>query len=237
MRAGEQRAHVERVDVAPLEALGHLALDGSCSAKPSAIAVLPTPASPTKSGLFLRRRQSTRMVRSSSSSRPISGSMLPSAARSSRLIVKSARAGPCRLGRIGALPRRSRLSSGSARSRRTSVGSRDLRDAVRDVAHHVEPGDALLLEQERGVRVGLAEHRHQHVRARRSVPCRPTGRARRRAAGRAGSRASAARSSRRPPASARASRRRSSRARASARRRRRRSGAGLSATSASCSSA
>ncbi|MNL75543.1 hypothetical protein D3C87_2013670 [compost metagenome] len=35
-------------------------------AKPSAIAVLPTPASPTSSGLFLRRRHRIWMVRSTS---------------------------------------------------------------------------------------------------------------------------------------------------------------------------
>src|SRR5256885_783226 len=46
-------------------------------ARPSAIAVLPTPASPTRSGLFLRRRQSTWITRSSSISRPMSGSVLP----------------------------------------------------------------------------------------------------------------------------------------------------------------
>lgn len=49
-------------------------------ARPSAIAVLPTPASPTSSGLFLRRRQSTCTTRSTSVSRPISGSMRPSLA-------------------------------------------------------------------------------------------------------------------------------------------------------------
>ncbi len=42
---------------------------------------------------------------------------------------------------------------------------RDLRDAVRDVAHHVEPRDALLLEQIRRVGIGLAEDRDQHVAA------------------------------------------------------------------------
>jgi len=47
-------------------------------ASPSAIAVLPTPASPTSSGLFLRRRHSTCTTRSTSDSRPISGSMRPS---------------------------------------------------------------------------------------------------------------------------------------------------------------
>ena len=49
-------------------------------AKPSAIAVLPTPASPTNTGLFLRRRDSTCTVRSTSASRPISGSSRPSCA-------------------------------------------------------------------------------------------------------------------------------------------------------------
>ena len=48
-------------------------------ASPSAIAVLPTPGSPTNTGLFLRRRQSTSIVRCSSSARPISGSSSPCA--------------------------------------------------------------------------------------------------------------------------------------------------------------
>ncbi len=58
------------------------------SANPSAMAVLPTPASPTNSGLFLRLRHRTWMVRSTSLARPISGSILPSRARSFRLLVK-----------------------------------------------------------------------------------------------------------------------------------------------------
>ncbi|CDA73712.1 putative uncharacterized protein [Ruminococcus sp. CAG:579] len=45
------------------------------------MAVLPTPASPTKHGLFLRRRQSISAVRCNSSSRPISGSKPMQAAR------------------------------------------------------------------------------------------------------------------------------------------------------------
>ena len=49
-------------------------------ARPSAIAVLPTPASPTSSGLFLRRRHRIWITRSTSYSRPISGSILPSLA-------------------------------------------------------------------------------------------------------------------------------------------------------------
>ena len=49
-------------------------------ASPSTIAVLPTPGSPISTGLFLVRRASTWMVRRISSSRPITGSSLPSRA-------------------------------------------------------------------------------------------------------------------------------------------------------------
>src|SRR5213076_2835037 len=61
-----------------LEALFEIA--AIARARPSAIAVLPTPASPTNKGLFLLRRHSTWMVRLISASRPISGSILPSRA-------------------------------------------------------------------------------------------------------------------------------------------------------------
>jgi hypothetical protein len=44
------------------------------------MAVLPTPGSPISTGLFLVRRLSTWMVRRISSSRPITGSSLPSRA-------------------------------------------------------------------------------------------------------------------------------------------------------------
>ena len=50
------------------------------SARPSTIAVLPTPGSPISTGLFLVRRESTWMVRRISSSRPMTGSSLPSRA-------------------------------------------------------------------------------------------------------------------------------------------------------------
>ena len=50
------------------------------SARPSTIAVLPTPGSPISTGLFLVRRESTCTVRRISSSRPITGSSLPSRA-------------------------------------------------------------------------------------------------------------------------------------------------------------
>jgi len=60
-------------------------------ANPSMMAVLPTPASPTSSGLFLRRRASTWMTRSTSLSRPTSGSMSLFLARSLRFEVYASR--------------------------------------------------------------------------------------------------------------------------------------------------
>ena len=54
------------------------------SARPSAIAVLPTPGSPMSTGLFLVRRLRTCIARRISSSRPMIGSILPSRAASVR---------------------------------------------------------------------------------------------------------------------------------------------------------
>src|SRR5665213_2816109 len=79
-------------------------------ASPSAMAVLPTPASPTSSGLFLRRRHSTCTTRSSSVARPISGSILPCLARLLRLIVYASSA-PCDSLASPSSPRVSPLSS------------------------------------------------------------------------------------------------------------------------------
>ena len=49
-------------------------------ARPSAMAVLPTPGSPMRTGLFLVRRDRTWMTRRISSSRPMTGSSLPARA-------------------------------------------------------------------------------------------------------------------------------------------------------------
>ena len=54
------------------------------NAIPSAMAVLPTPGSPIKTGLFLVRRDKTCIARRISSSRPMIGSILPSRAASVR---------------------------------------------------------------------------------------------------------------------------------------------------------
>ena len=87
-RAGEHRGHVERVDLARRAATPGPCLSTMRSARPSASAVLPTPGSPISSGLFFRRRDSTWIMRSSSSARPISGSILPSRARCVRSTQK-----------------------------------------------------------------------------------------------------------------------------------------------------
>ena len=54
-------------------------------ARPSTIAVLPTPGSPSSTGLFFWRRERICMIRSISVERPITGSSLPSAASFVRL--------------------------------------------------------------------------------------------------------------------------------------------------------
>ena len=53
-------------------------------ASPSTMAVFPTPGSPISTGLFFVRRESTCMTRRISSSRPMTGSMLPRRAASVR---------------------------------------------------------------------------------------------------------------------------------------------------------
>ena len=55
------------------------------AARPSTTAVLPTPGSPSSTGLFFWRRERICMIRSISVSRPITGSSLPSSASLVRL--------------------------------------------------------------------------------------------------------------------------------------------------------
>mmetsp|Transcript_46988 Transcript_46988/g.109524 ORF Transcript_46988/g.109524 Transcript_46988/m.109524 type:complete len:333 (-) Transcript_46988:751-1749(-) len=64
------------------------------NAKPSAIAVLPTPGSPIKTGLFFWRRARIWMARSISSSRPTSGSTSPLDAISVRSLPNSSKVLP-----------------------------------------------------------------------------------------------------------------------------------------------
>ena len=60
-------------------------------ASPSAIAVLPTPAPPISTGLFLVRRMSVCITRATSASRPITGSSLPSDANCVRSMLNLSR--------------------------------------------------------------------------------------------------------------------------------------------------
>ena len=80
LRAGDERADVEGQD-----ALVRAAISGTSPltirwARPSAMAVLPTPGSPISAGLFLSRRDRIWMTRSISFSRPMTGSSLPARA-------------------------------------------------------------------------------------------------------------------------------------------------------------
>jgi hypothetical protein len=92
--AGEERGQVEHQQALVLERLGTSPLTMRC-ARPSTMAVLPTPGSPISTGLFLVRRCRIWMQRRISSSRPITGSSFPCLARSVRSSVYFARAPRC----------------------------------------------------------------------------------------------------------------------------------------------
>jgi hypothetical protein len=92
--AGDQRAHVQRQQALVFRPSGTSPLTMRW-ARPSTMAVLPTPGSPISTGLFLVRRCSTWMVRRISSSRPMTGSSLPCSARSVRSMVYFSSAWRC----------------------------------------------------------------------------------------------------------------------------------------------
>jgi hypothetical protein len=79
LRPRDHRGEVELHQPLVLEQGRDVALDDAAG-EPSTMAVLPTPGSPISTGLFLVRRTSTWMVRRISSSRPMTGSSLPSRA-------------------------------------------------------------------------------------------------------------------------------------------------------------
>ncbi len=132
-------------------------------ARPSAMAVLPTPGSPTNSGLFFCRRHSTWMVRSTSCSRPISG--IDAAALG--LLVEVDAVGVERVLRLLLLLARLR-GAGVLVDAAHGLGVRHagpLGDAVADVLHGVEARHLLLLQEEGGVALALGEDGDQHVGA------------------------------------------------------------------------
>ena len=151
-------------------------------ARPSAMAVLPTPASPTYSGLFLRRRHRISMVRSTSSVRPISGSILPSCAswlRFDGVLVERAAAVTVPLGLAAGLFLGGLLLG-------------DLRETMRDEIDHVETGDLRAIQQVHGMALLLAEDGDEHVGHADFLLAATTARGTRPAAARAGSPAWAA---------------------------------------------
>ena len=148
------------------------------SARPSTSAVLPTPESPTKIGLFLRRRASTWIARSSSRFRPTSGSSSPRRASSVSSWVKvGERVAPGLLLVVVLvvlvlvvvrLVVGVRLPAVVARIEQIGLG-----DAVGQVAHQVEAAHPLLLQEVDGERLRLGVHRHHHVRTPDLLLARP----------------------------------------------------------------
>ena len=152
LRAGQHRAHVERPDVRVLQHRRAPCLRRSCSASPSAIAVLPTPGSPTNSGLFLRRRQ-----------RIWIGALELGRAADERIDLALFGAlveiDGEQLERIAGLLGRPFFIADEGRLRRGRVFA----DAVREVLQHVQLVHALAAQQVDGLRpLGLIDRR-QHL--------------------------------------------------------------------------
>ena len=163
LRAGDERADVERDDLAVAQRLGDVAVDRSRWARPSAIAVLPTPGSPMRTGLFFVRRLSTWTTRRISSSRPMTGSSSPRAARSVRSMPNFSSAWILSSGFWSVtrpeLPRTSPSACWSCSLRRAGRAQRvaGLRAVAGEREQHVLGGDELVLELAHLV-LGAAEH-------------------------------------------------------------------------------
>lgn len=125
-------------------------------ASPSAIAVLPTPASPTSSGLFLRRRLHLHdaLDLGLAPDQRIDAAVL----RHLVQVLRELRERRFLL-RVRVVAFRARIA------RLRGLAAVGLRDAVRDEVHDVQTRDALLLQVVDGMRILLAEDRDQHVRA------------------------------------------------------------------------
>jgi len=88
-------------------------------ARPSVMAVLPTPASPTCMGLFFSLRESTCIVRSISASRPMTGSSFPAVASAVSSVANRSSV-PGRRVRLSLTPS-SALSSASSSGRESLI--------------------------------------------------------------------------------------------------------------------
>ena len=105
------------------------------------------------------------MVRRSSSSRPISGSILPARALALRLTHHASSALSLPLGASSALLRLAAAFLARAAHRPYLLRAGALGDAVRDVVHRVVAGHVLLLQEIGGVAFALGEDRDEHVGA------------------------------------------------------------------------
>ena len=120
-------------------------------ANPSTMAVLPTPASPSSTGLFFVRRLRICMVRSISFSRPITGSSLPCRANSVRSRPKLSRAG------VFDLPARARFAAAAGSAGNAAGPLRALR-AFHAVAQQVQHLLADLFQLQAEVHQHLGGH-------------------------------------------------------------------------------
>ena len=123
------------------------------SAKPSTTAVLPTPASPVRIGLFCRRRISTSTIWRISGSRPITGSILPARARSVRSVAYLASADCRPPGRAAARPAAGGSACAPARRLRSSRRARR-RAAAPSASGSTLSNSRLILREQ------TLEHRH-----------------------------------------------------------------------------
>ena len=132
-RAGEQRAHVERVDARALRATRAPCPGGSAAPGPRRSRSCRRRPRRRRAGCSCGGGRARGRCARARRSRPISGSILPSAARATRSTVKSAER--VLLARAA---RSSPSSSSSSSLVRLALGDAallgDLRDAVRDVA-------------------------------------------------------------------------------------------------------
>jgi hypothetical protein len=156
LRAGEKRAHVEHVDGRLGEEVGHAALDDA-------------PREPLGDGGFADARlaDEQRVVLAATAQR-LHHALELLVAADERVDLAGERERVQVLGvvverAVGALALA--LLLGVLLGALALVRLRGLGDAVRDVVHHVEARDALLLQEVHRVRVLLAEDRHQHVGA------------------------------------------------------------------------
>ncbi len=123
-------------------------------ARPSAIAVLPTPASPTSSGLFLRRRQRVWIDPFDFFLAADQGIDLAGQGQLIEILGEAFEGAALFLCIGFGL----RLLLFALRLRR-------LGDAMGNEVHHIQPGHVLALQEKHGMRILFAKDRDQHVGA------------------------------------------------------------------------